>query len=121
MHEQRPGSSTTLDFDPALYWEGKYQLLESERVRLLDEIAVLKDGIGADQEPHVPKSSELSSALGKRKRSIPSILKDVPHSKRKSHVTVEVPVDDILESPGANVGVDRFGKSMIIRISHLPG
>ncbi|KIV87540.1 hypothetical protein PV11_03079 [Exophiala sideris] len=88
------GSSPTFDFDPAVYWEGQYRILESQKTKLLDEIAALKEEVRADRDTRVPEPSAPSSALGKRKRTNVSVLEDLSHLKRNGHDTAAVQIDD---------------------------
>ncbi|KAK4946738.1 hypothetical protein LTR10_014240 [Elasticomyces elasticus] len=97
------GSSPTFDFDPAVYWEGQYRILESQKTKLLDDIAALKEGVRADRDTRVPEPSAPSSALGKRKRTNVSVLEDLSHIKRNGQDTAAVPIDDGSQATGAKV------------------
>ncbi|KAI1624873.1 hypothetical protein EDD37DRAFT_365228 [Exophiala viscosa] len=107
--------SPTFDFDPAVYWEAQYQILESEKMRLLDEIAALKEGPRADRDSKATEPPAISSALGKRKRTNASVVEDSPQTKRNGHDTGDVLSDDGLQATGAKATSGRSDRTAILR------
>jgi len=86
-------------------------------MRLLDEIAALKEGTRADLISKVPNPSAPSSALGKRKRTDASVVEDIQHTTRNGHNTAEVLSDDSLQARGVEPTSGTSGIH-IIRLSH---
>ncbi|KIX08279.1 uncharacterized protein Z518_02935 [Rhinocladiella mackenziei CBS 650.93] len=80
---QSTNSPSTLDFDTSIHWRQSYARAESERLRLLNEVAELKqerDVLRVQKESHHPHEK---AVLGKRKRDATSIPKNDTRQKSK--------------------------------------